>query len=124
MLLENVRLVKLTTSEDILGEVVEESNSTVVLNFPLKVVPMPGRGESGFSIGMMKWDLFLDYDSPIHFNKFTIVSMGPVGQDVRVSYYEAYQKYLNMKKNKEESESMEIDDIDESMLSNINRTLH
>ena len=124
MLLENVRLIKLTTSDDLLAEVIEESSSTIVVNFPLKIVPMPSRGGNGFSIGMMKWDVFLDYDSPMHLNKFTVVAMGPVGQDVRVSYYEAYQKYLNMKKNKEESESMEIDDIDESMLSNINRTLH
>lgn len=125
MLLKNVRLIKLTTSENILGEVVEESNSTVVLNFPLKVVSMPGHGKSDFSVGMMKWDIFLDYDSPIHFNKFTIVSIGFVGQDVKVSYYEAYQRYLNMKNNIEkDNESTEIDDTDESMISSINRTFH
>lgn len=125
MLLENVRLIKLTTSDDLLAEVIEESSSTIVVNFPLKIVPMPSRGGDGFSIGMMKWDVFLDYDSPMHLNKFTVVAMGPVGPDVKTSYFQAFQKYNSLKASREDDSNLpELEDLEDSITSSFNRTLH
>ncbi|NBQ93355.1 hypothetical protein EB118_23480 [bacterium] len=125
MIPDNIRLLKLSSSDDILGEVIEETTSTVVINFPLKIVPMPAKNDIGMSMGMMRWDFFMDYDSPIHFNKFTIMAMSPVTDDVKASYCQAFQKYMMMKNMKENDLGDNLDeDIQANDLNLSNRTLH
>ncbi len=93
MQLENLRLVKLTSSETVIAEVQSETNTTLVVLHPLKAFIVPGRSPSSFNLAMMRWEVLHDFNEPMVFNKYAIVAMGEVSAETREAYVESIKKY-------------------------------
>lgn len=120
MEIDNLRLVRLASSETVVAEVQSETNTTLVVLHPLKAMVIPGRSPSSFNLAMMRWEILHDFNEPMVFNKYAIVAMGEVSNETKEAYVESMKKYNEIMM-KESSSSDEDDqfqkDIEKILLS-------
>ena len=90
---DNLRMIKLSSSETVVGKVTSETNTTLIIFQPLKAVIMPSRSNSGFSLGMMRWEMLFEFEQPVVINKYAIIAIGEATDDIRTAYFEAIKKY-------------------------------
>lgn len=59
-----IKCIRLPAGEEIIGELVEETETNLVINKPASVLLVPGQsGASQFSIGLIPWLPYSDDDS-------------------------------------------------------------
>ena len=104
---DNLRMIKLSSSETVVGKVTSETNTTLIIFQPLKAVIMPSRSNSGFSLGMMRWEMLFEFEQPVVINKYAIIAIGEATDDIRTAYFEAIKKYNEMLK-QEDDHSLEL----------------
>lgn len=105
---DNLRMIKLSSSETVVGKVTSETNTTLIIFQPLKAVIMPSRSNSGFSLAMMRWEMFFEFEQPVVINKYAIIAIGEATDDIRTAYFESIKKYNEMSK-QEDDHSLEKD---------------
>ena len=85
----DVKLFRITTGEEVVAELVSETEDTVTLRNGLVVIP------SGSSYGFAQWATVIDPDQPdITVNRKFIVYTVPVAEAVEKRYNEIYGSKL------------------------------
>lgn len=129
MNLDNIRLLKLTNSDNIVGEVLSEHTTTIVIKRPLKAMIIPRRGSEGFNLAMLRWDMLIDFDEPVSFNKFALVSISFLTEDIKEAYADAIKKYdkvMNQSQTDEDNKQLEedLDKLISLMSMGSNKSIH
>lgn len=77
-----VKILKLITGEEVIGEVESESNKFVELKNPLSIMLRPS--QEGFTFGFVPWCNLMDGNKQIPLDK--VVVMGDASDDVKNTY--------------------------------------
>jgi len=77
-----VKILKLITGEEVIGEVESESNKFVELKNPLSIMLRPS--QEGFTFGFVPWCNLMDGNKQIPLDK--VVVMGDASDDVKNAY--------------------------------------
>lgn len=78
----SVKILKLLTGEEIIGEVESETKNFVTLKNPLAIMLRPS--QEGFTFGFVPWCNLMEGSKQISFDK--IVVMGEASDDVKNTY--------------------------------------
>ena len=114
------KILKLSSGDTVIGNVVEESKGYIEVHRPMRVVIVPRPlEENTFHMSMMKWDPLMNFTFPSRIFKQSIVSVSEATDDVLEVYTELYNQFdageheenIVMKNRNEESDSEEIKKI-------------
>jgi hypothetical protein len=78
----SIKILKLITGEEIIGEVVVESEQFIELNNPLSIMLRPS--QDGFTFGFVPWCNLMDGNKRIYLDK--VVTSGVASDDVKNTY--------------------------------------
>ena len=85
----NVKLFRITTGEEVVAELVSETDTTVTMKNGLVVLP------TGQQVGFAPWATVIDKDQPeITVNRTHIVYIAEVSEDVTKKYNELFGSKL------------------------------
>jgi hypothetical protein len=85
----NVKLFRITTGEEVIAELVSETDDTVTLKNGLVVLP------TNTGVGFAPWATVIDQDNPeITVSKTHVVYIVPVQEDVSKKYNEMFGSKL------------------------------
>ena len=70
---DSIQLIKLTTNETIVCQIVEENEFTIVVRFPYKVTAV-GIETNKPRMALIRWDYLIEMTDDIVLNKNTIVA--------------------------------------------------
>jgi predicted P-loop ATPase/GTPase len=88
------KVLKLTSGDTVIGNVVEESRGYIEVHRPMRVVIVPKvLEENTFNLSMMKWDPLMNFTLPSRIFKQSIVSVSEATDDVLEVYTELYNQY-------------------------------
>jgi len=88
------KVLKLTSGDTVIGNIVEESKSFIEIHRPMRVVIVPKvLEENTFNLSMMKWDPLMNFTLPSRIFKQSIVSVSEATDDVLEVYTELYNQY-------------------------------
>lgn len=80
----NIKILKLITGEEIIGEITTEEDSLVTLKNPLAIVIRPS--QEGFTFGFMPWCSLMDGERLVSIGLSNIITMGNPTDEVRNAY--------------------------------------
>ena len=87
--MNNVKLFRITTGEEVIAELVSETDDTVTLKNGLVVLP------TNTGVGFAPWATVIDQDNPeITVSKTHVVYIVPVQEDVSKKYNEMFGSKL------------------------------
>lgn len=86
------KILKLSTGETIVGNIVEETSIYVDIMRPVKLIIIP-KEKNSMSVMFTKWDHTVEYSLPMRVYKTAIVSVGEPPQDLKESYIEIYNEF-------------------------------
>jgi hypothetical protein len=113
MQLENLRLIKLSSSETVIAEVQSETNTTLIVIHPLRALVIPSKtSSSSLNLAMMKWEMFHDFEEPMVLNKYAVLAIGKVNDEIRTAYIDAMHRYHEIIKL---DQSTELDNTDDDL---------
>jgi len=110
------KVLKLTSGDTVIGNVVEESRGYIEVHRPMRVVIIPkALEENEFHMSMMKWDPLINFSLNSRIFKQSIVSVSEATDDVLEVYIELYNQFeageheenIVMRNRNEESDSEE-----------------
>jgi hypothetical protein len=106
------KVLKLNTGEVILGNITEEARSYIDVHRPVRVIMQP-RGDGVVSVGLVKWEMVSDFDSPVRVFKHALVSVSEPTEEFRLNYIDVYENYESKESAEEEEteESRTVDDL-------------
>jgi len=109
---QSLKLIKLTTGENIIGEIVEDTPSLIIMKHPLRAMLIP-RADN-INLALLRWDFLFEFDS-ISFNKSTIVAFGQVSNEIEQAYAESIGRYYDKEESSivDKSESSDEEFMDE-----------
>ena len=88
------KILKLTSGDTVIGNIVEESKGFVEIHRPMRVVIIPKPLEENvFHMSMMKWDPLINFTIPSRIFKQSIVSVSEATNDVLEVYTELYNQF-------------------------------
>ena len=88
------KILKLTSGDTVIGNVVEESRGYIEVHRPMRVVIVPKvLEENTFHMSMMKWDPLINFTIPSRIFKQSIVSVSEATDDVLEVYTELYNQF-------------------------------
>jgi len=88
------KVLKLTSGDTVIGNIVEESKSFIEIHRPMRVVIVPkALEENTFHLSMMKWDPLMNFTIPSRIFKQSIVSVSEATNDVLEVYTELYNQF-------------------------------
>jgi hypothetical protein len=88
------KILKLTSGDTVIGNVVEESRSYIEVHRPMRVVIVPKvLEENTFHMSMMKWDPLINFTLNSRIFKQSIVSVSEATDDVLEVYTELYNQF-------------------------------
>ena len=110
------KILKLSSGDTVIGNVVEESRGYIEVHRPMRVVIIPrALEENTFHMSMMKWDPLMNFSLNSRIFKQSIVSVSEATDDVLEVYTELYNQFetgeheenIVMRNRNEESDSEE-----------------
>jgi len=110
------KILKLSSGDTVIGNVVEESRGYIEVHRPMRVVIIPrALEENTFHMSMMKWDPLMNFSLNTRIFKQSIVSVSEATDDVLEVYIELYNQFetgehqenIVMRNRNEESDSEE-----------------
>ena len=110
------KILKLSSGDTVIGNVVEESRGYIEVHRPMRVVIIPrALEENTFHMSMMKWDPLMNFSLNTRIFKQSIVSVSEATDDVLEVYIELYSQFdageheenIVMRNTNEESDSEE-----------------
>ena len=110
-----LRLLKLTTGENIIGEILQDTPTLVIIKHPLRAMLVPK--ENGASLALMRWDFLFNFES-VSFNKNSIIAFGQVSNEIEEAYTESIHRYYNQEHSSTEDKS---DSSDEEFMDELER---
>jgi hypothetical protein len=88
------KVLKLTSGDTVIGNVVEESRGYIEVHRPMRVVIIPrALEENTFHMSMMKWDPLMNFSLNTRIFKQSIVSVSEATDDVLEVYIELYNQF-------------------------------
>ena len=88
------KVLKLTSGDTVIGNVVEESGGYIEVHRPMRVVIIPkALEENEFHMSMMKWDPLMNFSLNTRIFKQSIVSVSEATDDVLEVYVELYNQF-------------------------------
>lgn len=118
------KVLKLSNGETIIGNVSKETPSYIDVEMPLKILLMIHPQESRMNMSVMKWDPGFDYKYPVRVYKNSIVACAEPTELMVKNYAELIIENSSRKENNED-EITELNDIMTELLKNINgKTMH
>jgi len=118
------KVLKLSNGETIIGNVSKETPSYIDVEMPLKILLMIHPQESRMNMSVMKWDPGFDYKYPVRVYKNSIVACAEPTELMVKNYAELIIENSSRKEN-DEDEITELNDIMTELLKNINgKTMH
>jgi hypothetical protein len=88
------KILKLTSGDTVIGNIVEESKGFIEIHRPMRVVIIPKPLEENvFHMSMMKWDPLINFTIPSRIFKQSIVSVSEATDDVLEVYTELYNQF-------------------------------
>jgi hypothetical protein len=88
------KILKLTSGDTVIGNIVEESKGFIEIHRPMRVVIVPKvLEENTFHMSMMKWDPLINFTIPSRIFKQSIVSVSEATDDVLEVYTELYNQF-------------------------------
>ena len=88
------KILKLTSGDTVIGNIVEESKGFIEIHRPMRVVIIPKPLEENvFHMSMMKWDPLINFTIPSRIFKQSIVSVSEATNDVLEVYTELYNQF-------------------------------
>lgn len=108
------KVLKLNTGEVLISNITNEARSYIDLHRPVRVVMQP-RGDGVISVGLVRWEMVTDFDSPIRVFKHALVSVSEPTEEFRENYIEVYDNYENKKSEEEDKEEKTVDDLVEDI---------
>jgi hypothetical protein len=88
------KIIKLTSGDTVIGNIVEESKGFIEIHRPMRVVIVPKvLEENTFHMSMMKWDPLINFTIPSRIFKQSIVSVSEATDDVLEVYTELYNQF-------------------------------
>ena len=88
------KILKLSSGDTIIGNVVEESKIFIEVHRPMRVVIVPrALEENTFHMSMMKWDPLMNFTLPSRIFKQSIVSVSEATDEVLKVYAELYNQF-------------------------------
>lgn len=102
-----LRLIKLTTGENIIGEILQDTPTLVIIKHPLRAMMIPKA--NGINLALLRWDFLFEFDS-VSFNKSSIIAFGQVSNEIEEAYTESIHRYYNR-----QSEESDLDDEESYM---------
>mgnify|MGYP000306302995 CR=1 FL=1 len=113
------KILKLTSGDTVIGNVVEESRGYIEVHRPMRVVIVPKvLEENTFHMSMMKWDPLINFTLNSRIFKQSIVSVSEATDDVLEVYTELYNQFeageheenIVMQNRNQESEEFDTED--------------
>jgi len=113
------KILKLTSGDTVIGNVVEESRGYIEVHRPMRVVIVPKvLEENTFHMSMMKWDPLINFTLNSRIFKQSIVSVSEATDDVLEVYTELYNQFeageheenIVMQNRKQESEEFDTEE--------------
>ena len=89
----NIKLVRLSTGEDLMGDVTLNENSDAVIENPCMVYVRPNQNNSGASVGITRWMPYADNKEFTIAGKF-IVTVADPAQDLKTEYNKIFGSCL------------------------------
>lgn len=102
-----LRLIKLTTGENIIGEILQDTPTLVIIKHPLRAVMIPKA--NGINLALLRWDFLFEFDS-VSFNKSSIIAFGQVSNEIEEAYTESILRYYNQEHVSTEDKSQSSDE--------------
>ena len=125
---DSIRLLKLVTNESIVCEIISEHPSFFLIKRPLKVLVIPRKDDEGFNLAILRWDLLLDFDEPVSLNKFSLISISILTEEIKLAYTDAIKKYDTIMSDNESEEhdklEKEVDQFMNLMSLRSNKNIH
>lgn len=88
------KILKLSSGDTVIGNVVEESRGFIEVHRPMRVVIVPrALEENTFHMSMMKWDPLMNFTLNSRIFKQNIVSVSEATDDVLEVYTELYNQF-------------------------------
>jgi hypothetical protein len=88
------KILKLTSGDTVICNIVEESKGFIEIHRPMRVVIIPKPLEENvFHMSMMKWDPLINFTIPSRIFKQSIVSVSEATNDVLEVYTELYNQF-------------------------------
>lgn len=88
------KIIKLTSGDTVIGNIVEESKGFIEIHRPMRVVIVPKvLEENTYHLSMMKWDPLINFTLPSRIFKQSIVSVSEATDDVLEVYTELYNQF-------------------------------
>ena len=107
-----LRLLKLTTGENIIGEILQDTPTLVIIKHPLRAMLIPK--PNGINLALLRWDFLFDFET-VSFNKNSIIAFGQVSNEIEEAYTESIHRYYNQEhlSTEDKSESSDEEFMDE-----------
>ena len=127
------KILKLTSGDTVIGNVVEESGGYIEVHRPMRVVIVPKvLEENTFHMSMMKWDPLINFTLNSRIFKQSIVSVSEATSEIIRVYGEAYKEFESNEEDEIEIQpddrmseiKEEIDKMRSTMSSSNNHILH
>ncbi len=80
----NIKILKLITGEEIIGEVTLEDETLITLKNPLAIVIRPS--QDGFTFGFMPWCSLIEGERLVSIGLSNVVTMGNPTDEVKNTY--------------------------------------
>lgn len=118
-----LRLIKLTTGENVIGEILQDTATLIIIKQPLRAMLVPK--ENGFSLALMRWDFLFEFDS-VSFNKNSIIAFGQISNEIEEAYTESIHRYYNRQPDESDSNDEEsyMDELEKAFGSIKSKSIH
>lgn len=119
---QSLKLIKLSTGENIIGEILQETSLIVIIKHPLRAMIIPK--ENGFNLALLRWDFIFDFES-VAFNKNAIIAFGQVTNEISEAYAESITRYYNnINESEDSSEESYMDELEKAFSSIKSKSIH
>ena len=107
-----LKLIKLSTGENIIGEILQDTPTLVIIKHPLRAMLIPK--PNGINLALLRWDFLFDFET-VSFNKNSIIAFGQVSDEIEEAYAESIRRYYNQEESSivDKSNSSDEDFMDE-----------
>lgn len=116
-----LRLIKLTTGENIIGEILQDTPTLIIIKHPLRAMMIPK--ENGINLALLRWDFLFEFDS-VSFNKSSIIAFGQVSNEIEEAYTESIQRYYNLQTEETDNEESYMDELEKAFSSLKSKSIH
>lgn len=99
--MNNIKIIKLTTDQDIIAEILEESPFALKVKNPIAVLMIPpqkGSPQAGPNIGFAPWSPYVEWDKGVDIKISTVVFVAPAAQELIDQYKSLFSNIIQPKK--------------------------